>query len=85
MGIKHHIPETDSINSQKERLKEISSKWKIANAECEVFSFSDTNLNMKNMGLQPTLLDQYNRKLYPLMLQFQNEILNENNCIIKNK
>ena len=83
MGVRHHIPDTNSINSQKERLKEISIQWKLANTEGETFSFSDTNLNMKKLGLQPTLLDQYDRRLYPLMLQFQNEILNENNCIIR--
>ena len=59
MGVNQKIPGTDSIASQKERLQSVATKWKEALEEGETYSFSDTNLNLRNIGLQPNQLDNH--------------------------
>ena len=77
MGIKNKIPETDSVNSQNDRLKTVASSWKQAMDEGECYTFSDTNLNLRNLGKTSQELDFHDRKLYPLQLTFQTMILNQ--------
>ena len=83
MGTNSRIEGTNSIASQKERLLRMTAKWKEAMDEGESYSFSDTNLNLRNLGIQPTQLDFHDRKLYPLMLVMQSQIFNEGGGIIK--
>ena len=82
MGVKSRIPETNSVNSQNERLKAVAVKWRQAMNEGETHSFSDTNLNLRNLGKLPTELNFHDRKLYPLQLTLQTLILNEGAGVI---
>ena len=82
MGIHQRIMDTDSISSQKERLQAVATKWKQALDERESYSFSDTNLNLRNLGTLPTQMNSHDRKHYPLLLVFQTMILNEGAGVI---
>ena len=73
---RHHIPGTLSPSSQRERLRAVTTQWKVAMSEGTTHSFSDTNLNSNSFNKQPDTMTTHDRKQIHLTKILKAEIFN---------
>ena len=81
----HGIPQTQTPASQKERMWNMSQKWKQALKERETISLSDTNINFNYIHLRPEQMDITDRKQIPLMKILQSQVFNDGAAYILTK
>ena len=77
VGVNGAIPISGTPASQKQRLWDVSQKWKVAMMENETISLSDTNVDFNTLHMRPDQMDHQNRKLVPLIKILQSQIFNE--------
>ena len=70
---------------QKTRFSEVIKKWKIASAENETFSLSDTNINLNTYSQTPEQMSLNDRKQIHLLKILKDELLQNGSTFIKTK
>ena len=79
------IANTNSVQSQVNRLKTITTKWKQSLNERETISVGDTNLDLNIDYTNPTQLSQHNRSLIPIYRVLNEDILSNGAVPIKTR